>query len=121
MTPALFPWWMAPCPTRPLSGPPPSVTLKMVVPRLRLYNYRGIQQQQKEWRISIFLLHQAVEQTYQAILLVFTGYKPCTHNLDKLRRYTNRLSIELAWYFPGTLRKKIACSDYAAGICRCAV
>ncbi|HZE83283.1 MAG TPA: HEPN domain-containing protein [Puia sp.] len=64
------------------------------------YNTAVFSRQQKEWRISIFLLHQAVEQTYQAILLVFTGYKPCTHNLDKLRRYTNRLSIELALVFP---------------------
>ena len=37
---------------------------------------------------------------YQAILLAFTGYKPTTHNLDKLRRYTNRFSIELALLFP---------------------
>lgn len=52
--------------------------------------------QRKEWKTAMFLLHQAAEQIYQAILLVFNGYKPTTHNLDKLRRYTNRLSIELA-------------------------
>jgi HEPN domain-containing protein len=51
-------------------------------------------------RVSIFLLHQAAEQIYQAILLAFTGYKPTTHNLDKLRRYTNRFSLELAMVFP---------------------
>lgn len=56
--------------------------------------------QLKERKISVFLLHQAAEQIYQAILLAFTGYKPCTHNLDKLRRYTNRFSIELASLFP---------------------
>lgn len=56
--------------------------------------------EQKESRIAVFLLHQAAEHTYQAILLAFTGYKPCTHNLDKLRRYTNRFSIELALLFP---------------------
>lgn len=54
----------------------------------------------EEWKISIFLLHQAAEHMYQAILLAFTGYKPTTHNLDKLRRYTNRFSIELALLFP---------------------
>jgi uncharacterized protein len=53
-----------------------------------------------EWKIATFLLHQAAEQAYQAILLVFTGYKPTTHNLDKLRRYTNRFSVELAMIFP---------------------
>jgi HEPN domain-containing protein len=56
--------------------------------------------QQEEWKIAAFLLHQAAEQMYQAILLAFMGYKPTTHNLDKLRRYTNRFSIELALLFP---------------------
>jgi len=57
-------------------------------------------QQKKEFRLAVFLLHQAAEQIYQAILLAFMGYKPCTHNLDKLRRYTHRFSIELALLFP---------------------
>ena len=52
------------------------------------------------WNTATFMLHQAAEQCYQAILLAFTGYKPTTHNLDKLRRYTNRFSIELALLFP---------------------
>lgn len=52
------------------------------------------------WNTAAFLLHQAAEQCYQAILLAFMGYKPTTHNLDKLRRYTNRFSVELALLFP---------------------
>lgn len=52
------------------------------------------------WNTATFLLHQAAEQCYQAILLAFMGYKPTTHNLDKLRRYTNRFSVELALLFP---------------------
>ena len=59
------------------------------------FNYK-----EREWRVAIFLLHQATEHIYQAILLAFTGYKPTTHNLDKLRRYTNRFSLELAMVFP---------------------
>ena len=55
---------------------------------------------QKEARLAVFLLHQAAEAIYQAILLAFMGYKPCTHNLDKLRRYTHRFSIELTLLFP---------------------
>jgi HEPN domain-containing protein len=54
----------------------------------------------EEWKVVLFMLHQAAEQMYQAILLAFMGYKPTTHNLDKLRRYTNRYSVELAWLFP---------------------
>jgi HEPN domain-containing protein len=55
---------------------------------------------EKECKIAVFLLHQAAEHAYQAILLVFTGYKPCTHNLEKLRKYTYRFSVELALLFP---------------------
>src|SRR5262249_44688185 len=33
---------------------------------------------------SAFLLHQATERYYHAGLLVFTGYKPKTHNLQEL-------------------------------------
>ncbi|GGA87115.1 HEPN domain-containing protein [Puia dinghuensis] len=55
---------------------------------------------QRRRNAAVFLLHQAAEQCYQAILLAFMGYKPTTHNLDKLRRYTNRFSIELAVLFP---------------------
>jgi HEPN domain-containing protein len=57
-------------------------------------------QQQGHHRIAVFLFHQAAEQTYNGILLAFNGYKPCTHNLDKLRRHTMRLSVELALLFP---------------------
>lgn len=49
---------------------------------------------------SVFVLHQAAERTYHAILLVFTGYKPKTHNLDKLLRYTKRFAVELSGVFP---------------------
>jgi HEPN domain-containing protein len=56
--------------------------------------------QRHEPRLAVFLLHQAAEHIYQAILLAFMGYKPCTHNLDKLRRYTHRFSVELALLFP---------------------
>src|ERR1700744_2267686 len=54
----------------------------------------------EEWKLAVFLLHQAAEPMSQAVLLAFMGYKPTTHNLHKLRRYTNRFSIELALLFP---------------------
>jgi HEPN domain-containing protein len=57
-------------------------------------------QGQGHHRIALFLFHQAAEQTYNGVLLAFNGYKPCTHNLDKLRRLTMRLSVELALLFP---------------------
>ena len=64
------------------------------------FKKRSVQQAgKKSGKIAAFLLHQSAESAYQAILSSFTGYKPCTHNLDKLRRYTNRFSIELATLF----------------------
>ncbi len=60
----------------------------------------GFNRDNREWKVAAFLLHQSAEHIYQAILLAFTGYKPTTHNLDKLRRYTNRFSVELARVFP---------------------
>lgn len=49
---------------------------------------------------AAFELHQAVEHFYNTVLLVFTGYKPKTHNLDKLRQYTKHVSEELFSIFP---------------------
>ena len=46
---------------------------------------------------SAFLLHQCTERYYITILLVFTGYKPKIHNLEKLdimcRQHDNRVKI----------------------------
>lgn len=47
-----------------------------------------------------FILHQATESLYYATLLVFTGYKPKTHNLWKLRKQAKKLSEELFLIFP---------------------
>jgi len=54
----------------------------------------------KQLKVSVFNLHQATERTYNAIILVQTGYKPKTHNLDKLKRYSKRFSEELEGVFP---------------------
>jgi HEPN domain-containing protein/predicted nucleotidyltransferase len=60
----------------------------------------GFYLQEKEYKLSAFELHQATERTYNAIILVQTGYKPKTHNLDKLKRYSKRFSEELDSVFP---------------------
>lgn len=51
-------------------------------------------------KVAVFNLHQAAERTYNAIILVYSGYKPKTHNLDKLKRYAKRFSEELEGVFP---------------------
>ncbi|MDQ2719429.1 MAG: HEPN domain-containing protein [Bacteroidota bacterium] len=56
--------------------------------------------QRGKYKIGAFLLHQATESFYYATLLVFTGYKPKTHNLKKLRKQAKHLSEELFLVFP---------------------
>jgi len=50
--------------------------------------------------LGAFILHQSTESFYYAALLVFTGYKPKTHNLLKLRKQAKHLSEELFMLFP---------------------
>ena len=51
-------------------------------------------------KAGAFILHQATESLYYTTLLVFTGYKPKTHNLWKLRKHAKTLSEELFLIFP---------------------
>lgn len=51
-------------------------------------------------KVGVFNLHQATESFYYATLLVFTGYKPKTHNLYKLRKQAKEISEELFLLFP---------------------
>lgn len=53
-----------------------------------------------------FLLHQSAESFYYTTLLVYTGYKPKTHNLGKLRKQAKLLSEELYLVFPAETNKK---------------
>lgn len=50
-------------------------------------------------KIGVFELHQAAESLYYSVLLVFTAYKPKTHNLWKLRKRTIPYSGELYQVF----------------------
>lgn len=59
-----------------------------------LYQAKG------KFRKAAFNLHQAAEHFYNTTLLVFTGYKPKTHNLAKLRQYSKHLSQDLFLLFP---------------------
>ncbi|WP_193311805.1 HEPN domain-containing protein [Agriterribacter humi] len=50
-------------------------------------------------KIATFELHQATESLYYTTLLVFTDYKPKTHNLWKLRKKSKTYSEELFHVF----------------------
>jgi HEPN domain-containing protein len=54
---------------------------------------------QLELPIAAFLLHQATECVYEAVILTFWGFKPTTHNIAKLRRYSCSCSSRLADVF----------------------
>lgn len=50
--------------------------------------------------IAIFELHQATERFYMTILLVFTDYKPKTHDLDDLNRQAGFIDARFKTVFP---------------------
>lgn len=62
--------------------------------------------EKNKYKKAVFLLHQAAEHFYNTVLLVFTGYKPKTHNLDKLRQYAKQLSEDLFAVFPYPIEDK---------------
>ncbi|MCK6587309.1 MAG: HEPN domain-containing protein [Polyangiaceae bacterium] len=49
---------------------------------------------------AAFLLHQAAERYFHAALLVFTGYKPKTHDLERLANQTAPLHSALSGALP---------------------
>lgn len=66
----------------------------------RFLMHANIDLEDKELKMSCFFLHQAAENTYNSVILVFRGYKPKTHNLEKLYRYAKHYSKDLAAVFP---------------------
>ena len=51
---------------------------------------------------AAFLLHQAVERSYAAALLIFTGYKPKSHNIEELANQAAALHPALEGALPRT-------------------
>ncbi|MEP7126973.1 MAG: HEPN domain-containing protein [Byssovorax sp.] len=54
----------------------------------------------KSWSLAAFNLHQATERYYAAALLVFTGYKPTTHNIEALGQMVAALHPDLVVPIP---------------------
>ena len=56
---------------------------------------------------AAFFLHQTTERLYSMILLVFTRYKPKTHDIKKLRALTASVEPEFLSVFPqGTVEER---------------
>lgn len=56
--------------------------------------------QDSDYCMATFQLHQCAESLYYTMLLAFTGYKPKTHNLKRLRKKSKHLSEDLYLLFP---------------------
>lgn len=56
--------------------------------------------QGRRLNFSLYNLFQATECLYSTVLLVFTGYKPKTHNLNTFRKLIMKISDELYQIFP---------------------
>ncbi|MDD5698967.1 MAG: HEPN domain-containing protein [Victivallaceae bacterium] len=53
-----------------------------------------------DYKIAAFELHQAAERFYHTVLLVFTDYKPRTHDLAELGKRVDQLSGGFKGIFP---------------------
>jgi len=54
----------------------------------------------EKWKVAAFLLHQSTERYYGAIQLVFTGYKPKTHDIEDLGALAKACDMEFDKAFP---------------------
>jgi len=69
--------------------------------------YSEIALQKNDFAESAFLLHQATERFYGSVLLVFTRYKPSTHDLAKLSQRVASIETQFLKVFPqGTEEEK---------------
>jgi uncharacterized protein len=69
-------------------------------------DFRESVQKNEKLNFSARNLFESTESFYSTVLLVFTGYKPKTHNLNKLRNYSKGLSLELDMIFPQITKSK---------------
>ena len=60
----------------------------------------GFYLKRNDFKEAAFLLHQATERYYGAIQLVFTGYKPKTHDIEILGWLAKAVNIEFGKVFP---------------------
>ncbi|MDB5229609.1 MAG: hypothetical protein JWN76_414 [Chitinophagaceae bacterium] len=72
----------------------------------KFLKYSHVSISESDYKITAFLLHQATESLYYSILLVFTDYKPKTHNLWKLRKKAKPFSEDLYHIFRTEIDKE---------------
>lgn len=67
---------------------------------VRFYEFFEVAFQKQYWSEAAFQLHQSTERYYNAIQLVYTGYKPKTHDLKILGKLANSFDLRFAKVFP---------------------
>ena len=60
---------------------------------------------------AAFLLHQATERFFNAVILTFTRYKPKSHDIDKLDRLASGLNYDFFKVFPRATEEQKRCFD----------
>ena len=60
-----------------------------------------------DYKIAAFHLHQVTESLYSAVILVFTGYKGKTHDLDELSKTASIINKEFRTVFPKHTKEQI--------------
>ena len=63
----------------------------------------------ESYNVAAFNLHQVVERLYGAILLVFTRYKPSTHDLEKLGQRVGSIEPKFLSVFPKATEEDEEC------------
>jgi HEPN domain-containing protein len=61
----------------------------------KLYRHRN------QLPLAAFMLHQSVEHGLRSLLMLTTGYRTNTHNLDKLLRYCSMSVYKITEIFKG--------------------
>ena len=64
------------------------------------FKYHRIALQEGDLNKSAFFLHQAVESFYSTLLLVYTRYKPSSHDLQKLGQLVSSIEPKCLTVFP---------------------
>ncbi len=74
-----------------------------------LYNFKKGRTDNKYLSKAAFELHQTTERLYGTILLVFTRYKPRTHDLEKLCQRVGGIEPKFLSVFPRATEKEKEC------------
>jgi HEPN domain-containing protein/predicted nucleotidyltransferase len=67
---------------------------------IKYKEYSEIAFEKDDYNESVFFLHQAAERLYGATLLVFTRYKPSTHDIEKLGQRVSSIEPKFITIFP---------------------